>query len=79
MEQGRDQPIGDDRGHSAGQRIVLACHAPTRDDIEALGELGQERRDIGRVVLAVAIHRDNDVAAAVLNRRHQGGGLPVIA
>jgi hypothetical protein len=79
MEQGRDQPIGDDRGQSAGQRIFFARHTPARDNIEALGELGEEPRNVGGIVLAVAVHRDDDVAAAVLNRRHQGGGLPVIA
>ena len=26
-QQGRDQPVGDDRGQPAGQRIVLARHA----------------------------------------------------
>jgi hypothetical protein len=76
MEQRRDQPIGDDRRQSAGQRIVLARHAPARDDIEALSELGEEPRNVGGIVLAVAVHRDDDVAAAVLNRRIKAAVCP---
>jgi hypothetical protein len=78
-EQGRDQPIGDDRGKAAAERVVLANNPPARDNIEALGELVEQARDVGGIILAVAVHRDDDVAAAVLNRRHQGGGVAEIA
>ena len=79
VEQRRDQPVGDYRGQPAAERVVPPRHPPAGDDIVALGELGEEPRDVGRIVLAVAVHRDDDVTGAVPDRRHQGCGLAIVA
>ena len=50
------------------QRILPAL-LPARDEIEALRQRRREIGDLGRVVLTVAVHRDDDAAAR--------GGEPV--
>ena len=78
-QQDGNQPIGDDRREPAGQSAVLPRAAPAGDDVIALGELGDKPWNVGWIVLPVGIHWDDHVARAVLNRRHQGGGLAVVA
>ena len=52
---------------------------PARDDVEALLELGQQRRDLRRIVLAVAVHRDHGRAAALVQPRAQCRRLAEVA
>ena len=48
---------------------VAAVRLPARDEVEALVELGEQPRDLGRVVLAVAVDRDDDVARGLREAR----------
>ena len=43
---------------------VAPLRLPARDEVEALVELREQARDLGGVVLQVAVDRDDDVAAA---------------
>jgi hypothetical protein len=56
-----------DLGHEAPDEGVMAVALPARDDVEALIELRQQIRDLGRVVLEIGIHRDDDVAGRDLD------------
>src|SRR5215469_10819273 len=53
--------------------------APARHDIVTFGKLVEQARDVGRVVLTIAIHRDDHVAGTVLETGHDRSGLAVIA
>ena len=64
-----DQPVGDARRQLAGERRVLAVLAPAGDDVVALLELVEQARDVGRIVLEVGVHRDDDVAARARRSR----------
>ena len=55
--------------------VSLAILLPARDDVVALLHLGHERRDLGGHVLAVAVHRDDDVAAALVEPDAERGRL----
>ena len=52
---------------------------PARDDVVARLELLQQPGNVGRVVLAVAVDRDQDLAAGQVERGRQGRGLAAIA
>ena len=48
----------------AGQRLaqgILAPLLPTRYEVETLVDLGEEIRDLDRVVLDITVHRDDHV------------------
>src|SRR6185437_12161951 len=47
----RDQSIGDARREVAAQRRILAFLPPTGYDVVAFGELVEQTRDVGRIVL----------------------------
>ena len=47
--------------------VVLPVLAPAAHDVVALVDLRQQPRDVVRVVLQVAVHGDDDVAAAVVD------------
>ena len=61
---------------SAMQRVVLPRRARAGNQVEALGELGEQPRDVGRIVLAVTVHRDDDVAGAIADRPQQARPVP---
>ena len=50
---------------------VAALRLPAADEVEALVELGQQPRDLGRVVLEVGVDRHDDVALGVREARRQ--------
>ena len=52
---------------------------PARDDVEALIEAIEQPGDVGRVVLAVAVHRDQDRPPRQVERRRERGGLAAVA
>ena len=52
-----------------------APRLPARDEVEALVELREQARDLGRVVLQVAVDRDDDVAARLRESGRERGGL----
>ena len=55
-------PVEELRRDAARERIAPP-RLPARDEVEALVELREQVRDLGRVVLQVAVDRDHDVAA----------------
>src|SRR5215467_9237556 len=75
----RNQAVRQPTRQVARQRRILACPAPTRDHVVAFVQLGQQPWDIHRIVLQVAVHRNDDVATREIDARHHRGGLPVIA
>ena len=58
---------------------VAALRLPARDEVEALVELGEQARDLGRVVLQVAVDRDDDVALRLLEAGLERGRLAEVA
>jgi hypothetical protein len=75
----RDQAIGDAAGKVAAQRVVLPVLAPARAHVEALVQLGEQQRDVLRVVLEVGVDRDDHLARGEVDARHHRGGLPAVA
>ena len=59
--------------------MILALFAPSAGDVEALMDLVHQRGQIGRIVLQVAVHGDDDVAARLIEARRQRRGLPEVA
>jgi len=55
--------------------IVLPIFAPTGNDVGPLIEQVQHFRDIGRIILTVAVERNNDFAAGIIESRHHRGRL----
>lgn len=76
---GRDKAVGQNAGQVALQRIVFAVLAPAGTNIVALFNPGQQLRQIRRIVLQIAIHRNNDIARSKIETGHHGGGLSEIA
>ena len=58
---------------------VLALAAPADRDVVAFLDQGQQHGNVGGIVLQVAVHGHDDLAAGVLDAGGHGGGLPVIA
>src|SRR6185295_12774264 len=58
---------------------VDAFVAPSADDVVAFGDLLEEARDLGRIVLEVAIHRDGDVATGEIESRLERRRLAEVA
>ncbi len=73
------QPICTARGKAAQPEIVDAAFAPSADDVIALGNFFQEQRYVGGIVLQVAIHGDDVVAAGMIEAGGESGGLPKVA
>ncbi len=53
--------------------------APADDDVVALVDLREERADVGRIVLQVAVHRHEHLAARLLDAGRHGRRLAVVA
>src|SRR5919198_4463307 len=65
--QTRDAPSNpvEDPGERAPRDRVAPVRLPAGDEIEALVELGEQARDLGRIVLQVGVDRDHDVALGI--------------
>ena len=66
------EPAGDaveDAGRDPSAQRVAPLRLPARDEVEALVELREQARNLGRVVLEVAVDRDDDVALRLLEAR----------
>jgi hypothetical protein len=74
-----DQPVSNTRRNLPRHQFVLTIDAPTDDEMVALIDLLHERTYIRRVVLQIAIHRNKDVSARVLDPSRHGGGLSIVA
>src|SRR5207247_2012918 len=58
---------------------VLAVLPPAAHDVDAAVERGNHWRDIARIVLEVAVRRDDDPAARVIESGGKGCGLAEVA
>ena len=75
-----DQAIGDLRWNLAQEQAVLAVLAPAGDEVEILVEqAGHHARDVDRVVLQVAVHGHDHVAARRVEAGLHGGRLFEVA
>ena len=71
--------VGETR-HAAAEPGVVAVVAPAAGDVEGAGfDGGDEEREIARVVLAVAVHGEEDGAAGGAEAVEEGGGLADVA
>ena len=77
----RDQPVGDAATAARGVRNAsLRSRAPAAHRRRSpASRRGEQRRDVVRVVLAVAVERDDDLAARVREAGRQRGGLAEVA
>ena len=73
------QPVGATRRNPAHDEIVDALLTPSADHVVALFQLGDKFRDLGGVVLQIAIHGQDVVALGMIESRGKRGGLAKIA
>ena len=71
----RHQPVGHPGRELAHDRIVHPVFAPAAGDVEAFVDLLQQRRNIFRSMLQIAIHGDDHVAFGFVETGRQGSGL----
>ena len=76
----RNQPVRDRRRQSAVDERVLAVFAPAGDDVRrrALEHI-DHGPDVARIVLQIAVHRDDVAAAGARKASREAGGLPEVA
>src|SRR5438309_5432792 len=72
-------PISDARRNAAHPEIIHADFAPSTDDVVAGGYLFKKQRDVGGIVLQIAIHGNDVLAAGVIEACGQAGSLPEVA
>ena len=65
------QPVGAARWNAPQPEIVDAALAPSADDVVTLGDFLQKQRNVGRIVLQVAVHGDDVFAAGVIEAGRQ--------
>jgi hypothetical protein len=75
----RDEAVRDLRRQAPREPWVAARRPPPVHDVHVVGERAQDARDVGRVVLAVAVDRDEDLAARVLDAGGERRRLAVVA
>ena len=73
--QAADHPVEDAAGIDLVPGVVPGL-LPAADHVVALVELGQEARDLGRVVLKVAVEREDQVAPAAWKPAVSAAALP---
>ncbi len=75
----RDQSVGEPRRDLAGDEGVVAILPPARDHVVALFELREQPRDVGRIILPVAVDGNDDLAARQIERRRQRRSLAAVS
>ena len=73
------QPVGTPRREAAQPEVVYSILAPAADDVVSLGNLLQENRDVGWIMLQVAIHGDDVFATGMVKAGSKARGLPKVA
>src|SRR5579859_736823 len=73
------QPICAARRKAAHHKVVDALLAPSAHDVIALCDLFQEKRNVIRIVLEIAVHRDQVVAGSVIESSGEGRGLTEVS
>ena len=76
--EGARDAVEEPREQTARERI-LSARLPPGDEVEALVELGQEPRNLGGVVLKIAVDRDDDVAACLVEAGDERGRLAEVS
>ena len=74
-----NDPVGHSRRNFTEQETILAIFAPAVDHVIPCVKFFQQPGNIGRIVLAIRIHRHDDLAASVVKTGRKGGRLPKIA
>ena len=74
-----DQAIGNPRGEDATQKRVLAILTPAANQIIAFIQFRQHNWYIGRIVLHIGIHQDNDITIGMVDAGCNCGRLPIVA
>ena len=74
-----DEPVAHQTWNLANQNTVLAIGPLTKHRIEAFRQFFEKARNVGGVVLQVAVQSDENVAGGPVDAGLQGGGLAEIA
>src|SRR5215472_5936010 len=74
----RHHPVGDPRRYPAHPEIVDSILAPTTDDVIPGRDLLKEHRDVVGIVLQIAIHGDDVLAARMVESSRESRGLPKV-
>ncbi len=74
----RDQPVGEAAGQLASELLVLPVLAPSGDHVGSGVELREQLADVGGIVLEIAVHRDDHLAAGRFDARAHRRGLAEI-
>src|SRR5438309_5664215 len=72
-------PVSDARRNLTRNSVIYAIFAPAAGDVIAGIDLLEQERDVFRIMLEVAIQRDDDVALSFIEASRQSGSLPEIA
>src|ERR1700723_3055588 len=73
------QPVGAARGNAAHPEIVDAILAPAANNIVALGNFFEKKRNVGGIVLQVAVHGDDIFASGMIESGSEAGRLAKVA
>src|SRR6185369_12081811 len=71
----RHQPICDAAGKSSRDPSILPLITPAADNVVAFAEFRDECRDLGGIVLEIAVHRNDDFTAREVEPSLQSGSL----
>src|SRR5262249_32863173 len=75
----RHQPIGASGRNAVQPEIINADLAPAADNVVSLGNLFEKDRNVRGVVLQVAVHGDDVLAARMIKTCVEACGLPEIS
>ena len=75
----RHQPVRATRRNAPHHEIVDALFSPAADNVVALFQLFEEIWNLARVMLQIAIHREDEVSLRVVEAGGEGRGLSEIA
>jgi hypothetical protein len=73
------QPVRNLRRNAAHPEIIDANLAPAADNVVTGGNLFQKQRDVGGIVLQIAVHGDDVFAAGVVKSGGEPGSLAKVA
>ena len=73
------QPICHAGGNAAHPEVIHAKLAPAADDVVTGRNLFQKQRDVGGIVLQIAIHGDNVLSTRMVETGGQSRGLAEVA
>ena len=66
-------------GMRRSQKLSTRILAPSADDVVSRGDLFQEQRDVVGIVLQIAVHGDDVLAAGMIETGGKAGGLAEVA